>query len=180
MIPANLDASILERARTIRLLVLDVDGVLTDGRIVYGETAGEIKNFHVFDGFAIRVLQRFGITPAIISGRSSRVVEMRARELGIDDVYLGNLEKLPAFEALCQRHEVDAADVAAIGDDLPDLPILRRVGLSAAPRNAHPYVSKNVHYHVSRQGGHGAVRELAEVILLAQGKLKAYLERFDR
>ncbi len=177
---ANVPDDILERARRVKVLVMDVDGVLTDGKITYGESCGEIKSFHVLDGLAIRILQRFGIVTAIISGRKSEVVINRARELDIEDVHVGSLDKEPALRQVAARHGVEFDAMACVGDDLPDLPLLKRCGLACAPANAHPFVRSRAHHVTRANGGHGVIREIAELILHSQNKLESYLELFDR
>lgn len=167
-------AAVLKRAKKIRLILLDVDGVLTDGSLYYGAEGEAIKRFYVRDGSAIVWLQRSGIEVAIISGGNSPQVDARARGLGIKTVIQGALKKLPAFEEfLKDRPDLTPAEIAFMGDDLIDLPVLRRVGLSLAPSDAYPEVRRSVHWVSQAAGGNGAVREAGELLLKAQGKWEA-------
>jgi 3-deoxy-D-manno-octulosonate 8-phosphate phosphatase (KDO 8-P phosphatase) len=173
-----LDPQAMRAAAGVEVLVLDVDGVLTDGGIVYEAEGREIKAFHVWDGFAIKVLQRFGIQTAIITGRRSKVVAHRAAELGIEQVHQGRLDKVPAFEALLAHFGLDASRAGMIGDDLPDIPLLERAGFAAMPLDGHPRLQRHVDYIARRRGGRGAVREVAELLLHARGELDRYWELF--
>ena len=160
-----------QRAAKIKLLLLDVDGVLTDGSLYYGAEGEALKRFYVRDGSAIVWLQRSGIEVAIISGNVSPQVAARARGLGIKTVIQGALKKLPAFEEfLSTRPDLTAEEIAFMGDDLIDLPVLRRVGLALAPADAYPEVQIEVHWVSEAKGGCGAVREAGELLLKAQGK----------
>jgi 3-deoxy-D-manno-octulosonate 8-phosphate phosphatase (KDO 8-P phosphatase) len=159
------------RAERVRGFVLDVDGVLTDGSIVYDAEAREIKSFHVWDGFAVKVLQKVGFEVAILSGRRSPVVAHRAAELGVREVLQGHLKKRPAFLELVERSGKRADEFCVIGDDLPDLALFELAGLAAAPGDAHPLVQERAHYVAQRGGGRGAVREVTELVLFAQGRL---------
>ena len=171
--------SLKSKAKAIQALVLDVDGVLSDGRITYDSRGRELKSFHVRDGAAIKWLQRFGIEVAIITGRTSAPVRVRAKELGITTVIQGALFKLPAFEKFLQRKKLSALAVAFMGDDLLDLPILRRVGLSACPADAVKEVRAAVDLVTQTDAGRGAVRELAELLLKAQGHWPKLMERYN-
>jgi 3-deoxy-D-manno-octulosonate 8-phosphate phosphatase (KDO 8-P phosphatase) len=152
-------------ARNIELLLLDVDGVLTDGRVTYTETGDEIKRFHVRDGSGLKIWHSLGLKTAIISGRTSATVERRAKELGIGPVLQGQSDKLVALQSLFTRLNLTPNRVCAIGDDLPDLPILVRCGLSVAVADACPEVRAVANYTTSVPGGAGAVREAIEWIL---------------
>jgi len=174
MVPA-----LKKKAKEIRALVLDVDGVLSDGRITYDSAGRELKAFHVRDGAAIKWLQRFGIEVAIITGRTSGPVRVRARELGITTVIQGALDKLPPFEKFLKRKKLPASAVAFMGDDLFDLPILRRVGLSACPADAVKEVRAAVDLVTRACSGRGAVRELAELLLQARGHWPKLMERYN-
>lgn len=167
----ELSPELRARAARVRGFVLDVDGVLTDGSIVYDAEAREIKSFHVWDGFAVKVLQKVGFEVAILSGRRSPVVAHRAAELGVREVLQGHLKKRPAFEELVQRSGLRADEFCVIGDDLPDLALFELAGLAAAPGDAHPRVRERAHYVARRGGGRGAVREVTELVLHAQGRL---------
>lgn len=161
---------IKERARKIRLVILDVDGVLTDGRIVYDANGVESKFFNVKDGHGIKLLQRVGIKVAIISGRESEVVNRRAAELGIEMVYQRALDKIKPYMNVLEASGCSDDEIAYMGDDLPDIPLMRRVGLAAAPADALEYVLPFAHFIASSRGGWGAVRELCDLILKEQGR----------
>lgn len=150
---------------SIRLLVLDVDGVMTDGRLWYGAGGEELKVFHVRDGLGIKALLTAGIEVAIISGRDSPAVTARARELGIRHVYQGCGAKGGVFDALCARLGIDASAVAVLGDDTPDLPMLTRAGMAIGVADAHPAVRGVVHRMTTLPGGQGAVREVCDWLL---------------
>lgn len=165
-------------ARAVRLLVLDVDGVLTDGTLWFGESAEEIKGFNIRDGLGIRLLAEAGVPSAIITGRRSAAVRRRAANLGIERVMEGIDDKRAAFAALCAQAGVAPGECAAIGDDVQDLPILRRCGLAATVPEAPELVRANVHYITAAGGGKGAVREFAEVILRGQGLLDRALAKY--
>lgn len=150
---------------TIKLLILDVDGVLTNGQLVYGPSGEALKLFHAHDGLGIRRLQDAGIRVAIISARQSEAVSTRMRELGVQDVFQGCSDKRPAFQELLSRHQLAPQEVAYMGDDLADLAVMVQVGLAIAPANAQPPVLKAAAYITERPGGQGAVREAAEHLL---------------
>jgi 3-deoxy-D-manno-octulosonate 8-phosphate phosphatase (KDO 8-P phosphatase) len=152
----------------IRLLVLDVDGVLTDGGLFYGPSGEELKKFHVRDGLAMVAAVRAGLSLAVISGRASPAVARRLAELGITEVHQGIPDKSAALSGLMTRLDLRPADVAMMGDDLPDLPLMKRVGLALAPRNAVAEVLKAAHWVSRRSGGEGAVREALELLLRAR------------
>ncbi len=158
-----------ERAKKIRMVILDVDGVLTDGRIVYDANGVESKFFNVKDGHGIKLLQRAGIGVAIISGRESEVVTRRAAELGIAPVYQRALDKMGPYLDILEKCGLSDSEIAYMGDDLPDLPLLRRVGLAVAPADALEYVLPHAHLITRNRGGWGAVRELCDLILREQG-----------
>jgi 3-deoxy-D-manno-octulosonate 8-phosphate phosphatase (KDO 8-P phosphatase) len=149
----------------VRLLVLDVDGVLTDGRLYFGPRGEALKVFHVRDGYGIVQLQRAGIAVAVISGRHSPMVAARCRELGIEHVHQGIADKLPVLKRLCARLKLAPAACACIGDDLPDLPLIRAVGLSFAVADAHPQVRRAAAHVTGLPGGSGAVREVCDALL---------------
>lgn len=153
------------RARHIRLLLLDVDGVLTDGSILVGPDGLELKAFFVRDGAAIVMAQRAGMEVGFLSGRASAPTAVRAAELGVQIVVQGELDKATAFDQILARRALEPAAVAYMGDDLLDLPVLRRVGLAAAPADAVPAVLNEVHWTSSLNGGRGAVRELVDMLL---------------
>jgi 3-deoxy-D-manno-octulosonate 8-phosphate phosphatase (KDO 8-P phosphatase) len=151
--------------RAIRLLVLDVDGVLTDGRLYFGARGEALKAFHVHDGLGIAELQRHGITVAVISGRRSRAVSTRCRELGVRHLHQGVRDKLAVLERLRARLAVPLSACAAVGDDLPDLPLLNAVALAFAVANAHPAVQRAARFVTRLPGGAGAVREVCDALL---------------
>jgi len=157
-----------EMIAPIRLLLLDVDGVLTDGRIVFDANGVESKFFNVKDGHGIKMLQRAGIAVGIISGRESRVVVNRAAELGITHLYQKSLDKLVPYREILDKTGLSDRQVAFIGDDIVDLPILRRVGFAAAPADAVPEVLPHVHFVTRNRGGWGAVREVCDLLLKEQ------------
>ena len=176
---AVLKKSVAERVRGIKLVIFDVDGVLTDGRIIYDDDGKETKSFDVKDGHGIKLLMRAGINAAIITARESKVVVHRAKNLGIELVYQGRKDKLEAFEEILEKTGLKPSETAYVGDDIIDLPVIRRAGFSAAVSDAVDEVKKRVDYVAGRPGGRGAAREVAEVILKTQGKweeiLKGYL-----
>ena len=167
---APLSSSALARARAVQLLILDVDGVLTDGRLYYGPDGAELKAFHVRDGSAIKRLMAAGIAVAIISGRASAALERRTAELGIPYLYAGDDDKAAALEKLWREAGIDAARMAHVGDDLADLALFERVGLAFAVPNAHPAVLARAHHITQTAGGQGAVSEVCDLLLAAQGK----------
>jgi 3-deoxy-D-manno-octulosonate 8-phosphate phosphatase (KDO 8-P phosphatase) len=167
-----------EKLRKIRLVVFDVDGVLTDGAIVLDDRGGETKSFHVRDGTGIKYLVRAGVDVAFLSGRSSEVVRARASELGVKEMTLGALNKIDAYEALVKRMGLADDQVAYVGDDLPDLPVLARVGVAAAPRDAVAELDEALDTRLESAGGKGAAREFAEMVLKAQGKWRVIMERY--
>lgn len=156
------------RAARIRLLVLDVDGVLTDGSLEYGAAGEETKRFFVQDGLALVAARRAGLSIAVISGRASAAVTRRLSELGISEVHQGVHDKLAALESLMGRLELEPGEVAVVGDDLPDLPLMRRAGLALAPANAVAEVRRAAHWVARRPGGGGAVRDAVEMLLKAR------------
>ena len=169
---------VVERARAIRLVIFDVDGVLTDGSLFLGDDGQQYKAFNSKDGHGMRMLIQSGVEIAILTGRLSKVVEHRMRDLGIDLVFQGHREKLPIFERLLEERGLEAAQVAYAGDDLVDLPVMRRVGLAVGVQDAHPTVKQHAHWLTTSAGGRGAARELCEFIMEAQGTLAAAVERY--
>jgi 3-deoxy-D-manno-octulosonate 8-phosphate phosphatase (KDO 8-P phosphatase) len=165
--------TLAERCAPIELLVLDVDGVLTDGRIVYTADAVEIKAFHVRDGSGLVFWQKLGKQVAIVSGRKSKIVDVRAQELGIRLVRQGAADKVAAFRQMLVQLGLRAEQAAAVGDDLPDLPVLRVAGLAVAVADACPEVRAAAHHVTVTNGGRGAVREVVELILKHQGRWDA-------
>jgi 3-deoxy-D-manno-octulosonate 8-phosphate phosphatase (KDO 8-P phosphatase) len=170
----------LEKARKIRWLVLDVDGVLTDGRIILDGGDGEWKAFDVRDGQRIVLAENEGIRTVFLTGRISRVVERRAAELGVYRVFQGAHDKGAIMDRFFQEEDVRPESTAYLGDDIVDLPALRRAGLKAAVGDAVPEVQAVADWIAASPGGHGAVRELVEYILVAQGRWESALARFGR
>ena len=160
---------ILARAARVRAIVLDVDGVLTDGRILLDASGRELKAFHVRDGSAIARALSAGIAVAFLSGRKSPAVLRRARELGVTEVRQGVRGKASAFRALARRRGWPLGETAAVGDDLPDREVLASAGFAATPSDGHPGLGRVVHYRCRRRGGEGAVMEVIDLILSARG-----------
>ncbi len=169
---------ILEKAAQIKLLIFDVDGVLTDGSLFLGDDGQEYKAFHSQDGHGIKMLQRHGVRCAIITGRTSKVVEHRMRNLGIDLIYQGQENKLEGFGHLLERTGLTADQVAYMGDDVVDLPVMRKVGLAIAVSDAHPWVTQHAHWQTPRAGGRGAARDACELLMEARGVLQLELESY--
>jgi YrbI family 3-deoxy-D-manno-octulosonate 8-phosphate phosphatase len=166
------------RCAAIEFLLLDVDGVLTDGRIIYGDNGVEWKIFHVRDGSGLKLWHNAGKRSAVISGRSSRVVEVRAAELGIALVLQGVMDKSPAYQRVLTEMNLRTEQVCFIGDDVPDLPILGNCGLAVAVADACPEARAAAHYITRAQGGRGAIRETVEVILRCQNRWQGVVESF--
>ncbi len=170
---------VIQRASRVSVLLLDVDGVLTDGRIIYAEYGDELKCFDVQDGAGLVFWNRVGLKSAIITARKSRLLKRRAKELRVDFLAQGCLLKLPTYEALLKRFRVSDEQVCAIGDDLMELPILRRAGLAIAVPNAVEEVRRISHYITQRPGGRGAVREVVDLVLKAKGVWDQLLLRYQ-
>lgn len=168
----------LERAEPIRLVIFDVDGVLTDGCLYLGNGGEELKAFNIKDGLGMKLLLNSGVEIGIITGRSSQLVADRMDSLGIRHVYQGQKEKLPAYEKLKAELGLQDKQIAYVGDDLIDLPLMRRTGLSVAVADAYPLVKEYAHWQTSLPGGQGAAREVCELIMEAQGTLDAALQPF--
>ncbi len=180
----SISTELRKRARRIKLLLMDIDGVLTDGRIYFvPDHQGrliETKAFHPRDGLGIRYAREAGLKTGVISGRGGPVVKHRMKELGIDYVYQDSLEKLGPYRDLLREAKLKDEDICYIGDDLVDLPILKRAGLAVGVGDGHPYLRRHVHYWTKNAGGMGAVRETIELILGAQGKLEPILKYYLR
>jgi len=164
--------SLQAKARKIKILLLDVDGVLTDGTIILDNSGNELKAFHVRDGHGIKLAQRSGITVGIITGRKSEVVNIRARELGIQEVHQGAHEKIIAYEAIIAKYGIADNEVAYMGDDVVDLEIFKRVGMAVGVADADPAIRPYVDMITKTEGGRGAVREFINFILKSQSKLQ--------
>jgi 3-deoxy-D-manno-octulosonate 8-phosphate phosphatase (KDO 8-P phosphatase) len=160
---------IIARAKGVAFLLLDVDGVLTDGLVTFTSEGLEIKSFHSHDGYGIKQLVRAGVDVGIVTARRSPTVERRATELGIVEVHQGADDKLAVYDALLTRRRLRDSEVAYVGDDVPDLPILKRVGFAVTVLNGHDTVKRSAHYTTSRRGGEGAVREVCDLLLRAKG-----------
>ncbi|MCU7843625.1 MAG: 3-deoxy-manno-octulosonate-8-phosphatase KdsC [Candidatus Thiodiazotropha sp. (ex Monitilora ramsayi)] len=169
---------IQSKAQEIKLVVFDVDGVLTDGSLYLGDDGQEYKAFNSRDGHGMKMLQQSGVIIGIITGRTSEVVRIRMESLGVEHVYQGKLEKLPAFEELRDKLGLRDEQVAYVGDDVVDLPIMRRVGLAIAVNDAHPLVKQHSHWQTPNAGGRGAGRDVCEMIMEAQGTLNPALEHY--
>jgi len=169
---------IIARARAVRLVVFDVDGVLTDGALFIDTEGREHKVFHSRDGHGMKMLRDCGVELAIITGRSSPAVTHRMASLGIEHVFQGQQDKLPAFRQLLLTLGLEAEQAAYVGDDVVDLPIMRRVGFAVAVADAHPLVKRHAHWQTANPGGRGAARDVCELIMEAQGRLDAALERY--
>jgi 3-deoxy-D-manno-octulosonate 8-phosphate phosphatase (KDO 8-P phosphatase) len=174
----KVDPEVVERARRIRLILLDVDGVLTDGRIHLGGGEEDARAFYVRDGLGIRMGQEAGLSFGIVSGRRSEVVARRAAELKITEVHQGVLDKAEVFDGIVQKSGVSTESVCFVGDDVIDLPAMRRAGLAAAPSDADPETRRFAHYVTEREGGRGAVREVVDLVLRASGRWDDVMRRF--
>jgi 3-deoxy-D-manno-octulosonate 8-phosphate phosphatase (KDO 8-P phosphatase) len=163
----------MDRARGVRLAIFDVDGVMTDGTIYIGAAGEAFKAFNILDGHGVKMLQSAGVATAIISGRASEAVAVRARELAIPHVVQGAKDKVFEFQRLRERLGLEASACAFVGDDLPDLAVMRQCGFAVAVANAVDGVKAAAHYVTRASGGHGAVREFCELVLRAQGQLDA-------
>lgn len=163
------DKSLVQKAKKIKALLFDVDGVLTRGEIMYLEGGKEIKMFHVIDGHRIKIAQRYGMEIYFMTGRQSKVVAHRAAELKIDGIYQGALKKGEVLQQFLEEHDFQLFELAFLGDDLIDIPVLRKVGLAGAVANACPEVKEIAHYITEKKGGEGAAGEFIELILKAQG-----------
>jgi 3-deoxy-D-manno-octulosonate 8-phosphate phosphatase (KDO 8-P phosphatase) len=160
-------------AAAIRLLVLDVDGVLTDGRLHFGPKGEALKLFHVRDGLGIQQVAQAGIEVAVISGRKSKMVDVRCRELGVEHVFQGAKDKVAVLQKLCARLKIEPAECACIGDDLPDIPVMRKVALAFAVADAHTEARHAAHLITRLPGGYGAVREVCDYLLAHRPKARA-------
>ncbi|GEN27574.1 hypothetical protein HVA01_12200 [Halovibrio variabilis] len=174
----TLSAALLDQLRRVRLLALDVDGVLTDGRLYFQADGIEIKAFHTQDGHGLKLLKRVGIHVALITGRDSPMVSQRAAALGIDHVHQGCEDKLATLRGLCQRLDLALENVAYGGDDLPDLAAIKRCGVGITVPNAPHYMHTHADWTTERLGGHGAVREICDTLLESQGHWGAVLDTY--
>ena len=171
---------LLEIAKNIRFVILDVDGVLTDGSIILDNKGNEIKSFHVRDGHGIKMLIRAGIHVALITGRSSKVVERRARELGITEVFQKCFDKRKAYEQLAEKYSLDDHEVAYVGDDIVDIPLLQKIGLPVVVADADDDVKASALMVTGNGGGRGAAREVCDLILKAKGLWQAIIDGYRK
>ena len=169
----NLTESVKQRAAALKLVVFDVDGVMTDGRLYFSTAGEELKVFNSLDGHGIKSLRRSGVEVAIITGRDTMAVARRAAELGVEHLYQGFEEKLPVARQLLDKLGLRFEQVGYMGDDLPDLPVMKQVGLTLAPANAHWQIKREVDWLSQYYGGEGAVREACDMIMVAQGTLES-------
>lgn len=176
--PIALPEELKERIRAVRMMIFDVDGVLTDGRVIYMDDGSEIKEFNAQDGHGIKMLQRAGIEVALISGRACKAVEHRAEGLGISRLYQGFKVKTEPYERLLADTGLEAGHTGFMGDDLIDIPIMRRAGFSVAVPNAVAHIFPYAHYITRAEGGHGAAREVCDMILQVQGLWEKSIERY--
>ncbi|MHB1249270.1 MAG: KdsC family phosphatase [Polaromonas sp.] len=172
----NFSPALLLKAQGLRVAFFDVDGVLTDGGLYLSEGGESLKRFNTLDGHGLKLLQMAGITPAVISGRDSPALRARLQALGITHAHLGTEDKRPAAEITLQALGLDWSAAAAMGDDWPDLPVMRRAALSCAPPNAHAEVRAQADHVTLARGGHGAVRELCDLLLVATGRYASLLQ----
>lgn len=176
----NIAPHIAEKAKKIKLLILDVDGVLTDNRLFYGDNGVEYKSFHTRDGHGMVLLQKSNVDIGIITGRKSQLVANRMKDLKVKHVFQGIPDKLPTFLKLVEDLELELEEIAYVGDDILDLPILLRIGLAVAPDNADPEVTTRVDYVSQFSGGQGCVREVCEIIMRSQDSWQQHMDFFLR
>lgn len=169
---------LLLQAQGIKVAFFDVDGVLTDGGLYMSEQGETLKRFNALDGHGLKMLQQAGITPAVITGRDSLPLRNRLAALGITHAHFGTEDKRPAAEVTLKALGLDWTQAAAIGDDWPDLPMMRRAAFSCAPANAHAEVKTIAHHITTAQGGHGAAREFCDVLLVASGRYEQLLDAY--
>jgi 3-deoxy-D-manno-octulosonate 8-phosphate phosphatase (KDO 8-P phosphatase) len=169
---------IQKKAANVRLVIFDVDGVLTDGSLFIGDDGQEYKAFNSKDGHGMVMLQHAGVQIAIITGRTSEVVRIRMQSLGIEQVFQGKRDKRPAYEELKQATGLDDEEIAYVGDDVVDLPVMTRVGLAIAVQDAHAMAKQHAHWVTPSGGGCGAAREVCELIMSAQGTLEPALQHY--
>lgn len=174
LILTKASANAIERARQVRLMAFDVDGVLTDGSLWYGENGEVVKRFHALDGHGLRLMREGGIAVALVTGREGPLVARRAAELGISLVLQGVRDKAQAIAGLAQQEGFTLEQLGFMGDDILDLAAMQRVGFAASVPSAPPYITQAAHWVASREGGHGAARECCDLILAAQGRLRHF------
>lgn len=169
-------SEILQRAQAVRMVFFDIDGVFTDGGIYYSDEGESLKRFHTLDGYGLRMLEQIGVKLVVISGRDSTALRKRLASLNISHMALGTIQKLAAATSFLDTFQLGWEHAAAIGDDWPDLPVMQRATLAVAPPHAHTEVLQTAHHTTSAAGGHGAVRELCDIILHAQGHYTRLLQ----
>ena len=174
----NFDPELLLRAQPVRVAFFDVDGVLTDGGLLFSESGETLKRFHTLDGHGIKLLQKAGITPAVITGRDSAPLRVRLKALGVEHAVFGTEDKRPAAEQVLATLGLNWSQAAAMGDDWPDLPMMTRSALACAPANAHAEVLAAAHHVTRQRGGEGAVRELCDLLLVASGRYASLLQAY--
>ncbi|HEB83265.1 MAG TPA: 3-deoxy-manno-octulosonate-8-phosphatase KdsC [Gammaproteobacteria bacterium] len=174
---------IIEKAKNIKLVIFDIDGVMTDGSLFFDNQGEEYKAFNSLDGHGLRMLQECGVKVAVITGRQSKLVQHRMHDLGVNLLYQGYRDKTPAFELLLKEVNLTKDEITYVGDDVVDLPIMSQLDFAIAVQNAHPFVKQHAHWITERSGGRGAVRDVCEFILEAKGllhdKLHSYLHSSD-
>ena len=174
----NFDPALLLRAQGVRVAFFDVDGVLTDGGLLFTESGETIKRFSTLDGHGLKMLQKAGITPAVITGRDSAPLRARLTALGITHVRYGTEDKAPAAQEMLNELGLDWSQAAHMGDDWPDMAVMMRAAFACAPSNAHAEVKAIAHYVTEREGGHGAARELCDLLLIACGRYAELLKGY--
>ncbi len=170
----EVDASIMDIAKEIKLLICDVDGVFSDGLVYMGNDGEELKTFHTRDGYGVKSLMNAGIEVAIITGRQSKIVENRMKALGISLIYQGQDDKVKAYQDICQKLEILPENTGYIGDDLIDWPVMEKVALKVCVADGHPLLVKRANYVTTIKGGRGAVREVCDLILQARNELDVH------
>jgi 3-deoxy-D-manno-octulosonate 8-phosphate phosphatase (KDO 8-P phosphatase) len=178
LLPFEVDEAVLARASKIKFVIFDVDGVLTDGSLFLDNHGQEYKAFNSRDGHGLKMLQRTGVQVGIITGRTSKVVEYRAADLGIKHVFQGCQDKLVVYERLAKDLGIAADAISFVGDDVVDLPIMLKVGLAVAPQDAHHFVKRHAHWVTPSRGGRGTARDLCEMLMVAQGTYVAEMNRY--
>lgn len=166
----NFPPELLLQAQGVRLAFFDIDGVLTDGGLYFSDQGETLKRFHILDGLGLKLLQRAGITPVVITGRDSAPLRLRLQALGVQHAFYGTENKAPAAEQALKQLGLSWAEAAAIGDDWPDLPVMNRCAFAVAPANAHIELRSRAHYVTQARGGDGAAREFCDLLLVASGK----------
>ncbi len=175
----DIKAELIEKARKIKILLLDVDGVLTDGRIIYDSSGRDMKFFDVHDGLGVYCLKKAGIKTILITAKGSRAISPRARDMQVEGVYENISPKTAALEKILKKYKVNTEEICFVGDDLVDLCLMKRVGLPIAVFNAAPEIKQSASYITLRHGGRGAVREVSELILKAQGRWEEIVGVYD-